>query len=249
MKNLLIVLLILGSLSFSCSNSTSSNEEEKINLPLKVGNSWTYKVSYISHSSDSPEIVKEQEEVFTVMSDTVIDGNKWFFVSSNNESLNRLMGGYYSNQEDGIHYKYSFDGSLLEKTVTNLVPFPGDYFPLKSSVNQSKEYPFIHNPDTEIPERLIVSEDIIGSVTYENESFDEEFGTITQNYTWNYYQQTVNDRTYTIVPFDQHYAVSNDIGFTIFERAYASKRGSSEEDPRLRLLTIIRFELKEFNLN
>ncbi|MFV1885399.1 MAG: hypothetical protein ACMZ7B_12995 [Balneola sp.] len=249
MKYLLIVTLILGSFIFSCSNSTSSNEVEKISLPLKVGNSWTYQITYINYSTNSPEIVKELDEVFTVISDTLIDGDKWFFISSSNESLNRLMGGYYSNQEDGIHYKYSFDGSLLEKTVTDLVPFPGDYFPLKSSVSQSKEYPFIHNPDTEIPERLIVSEDIIGSVTYENESFDEEFETITQNYTWNYYQQTINDRIYTIAPFDQHYAVSNEIGFTIFERAFASKLGSSEEDPRLRLLTIIRFKLKEFNLN
>ncbi len=247
MKYSLIVLLLLGLLNFSCSNSTSSDETEKISLPLKVGNSWTYDVTNTSYSVDPPEVTMEVEAIFRVQSDTIINENRWFFITSDKNNLNELMAGYYSNQEDGIHYKRSLESTSVEKKSTNLLPLYNNDFFSKTNQNETGEYPFLHHPDTEISDRLIKNETIIASVTYKGESEDENFKVTTQNYIWNYYQQTVGSRTYTFVPFDQYYSVSNEVGFIIFERAYSSMRGTTEEDPRLRLLSIVTFELSEFN--
>ena len=247
MKNLIIVLLLLGLLSFSCSNSTSSDETERISLPLKVGNSWTYDVEVTQYSTEPTTVEQFTDITFTALSDTLIDEVQWFYLESGINKYDALKAGYYSNQEDGIYYRKSLPGSVSEKKNLNEFPISMESFTSESvDAGEMRRYPFIHNPDNDIPERLIRTKSVIGAVTYAGESENDDFNVITQDYFWNYYQQSVGNRTYTINPFDLNFSVSNDLGFTTYEAAYVSASRSTEEDPRLQLLLLYSFKLTEF---
>lgn len=250
MKNSIIVLLFLGTVSLSCSNSTSSDETEKISLPLKLGNSWTYNVEITNYQNGPTTTTQDTDIVFTVLSDTLVDGILWFYVESGVQKFDTHKAGYYSNQEDGIYFSRSFKSSELEKPSGEVFTIGNILFKSKLKSNdESKEFPLFHNPDIEVPERLIKNDFAIASVTYTGESLNEDFSVISQDYIWNYYQQSVGTRVYAINPFDLHYSISNDVGFIIFESAYVSAKGSTEDDPRLQLLVLYRFELTEFNEN
>lgn len=248
MKNSIIVLLILGTLSFSCTNSTSSNENEKISIPLKVGNSWTYDVSITDYQENPVNTILDTSVTFTVLSDTVVDEIHWFYIKSDNRQMNELKAGHYSNQEDGVYFLRSpIINPSVKKELYSTFSFISDFnHSVFSKATNSKAAPFIHNPDNRVPDRLIKNDAIIASVTYQGESINEEFNSTTYNYTWNYYQQFIGDRVYAINPFDLNYSLSNELGFTVYEQAYVSTKGSTEEDPRLQLLMIIRFELTKF---
>ncbi len=250
MKNSIIVLLILGALSLSCSNSTSSNEEETISLPLKVGNSWTYNIT-ITNNQENPISSRQESNItFTALSDTIIDGVQWFYIESGNSSFDTHKAGYYSNQEDGIYFSRSFKNPSPEKKSSVSFALGMDIFSIdNANLNEEKRLPFLHNPDAKIPERLIKTENVIGSVTYEGESKNQDFNSLTQDYIWNYYQQSIGSRTFAINPFDLNFSVSNDLGFVTYESAYVSTKGSTDDDPRLQLLLKYRFELTEFNGN
>ncbi len=250
MKNPIIVLLILGTLSLSCSNGTSSNEEETISLPLKVGNSWTYNVTITNYQENPISSRQESNITFTALSDTVIDGVHWFYIESGSNSFDTHKAGYYSNQEDGIYFARSFNNASPQKKSSVNFALGMEIFSIdNANLNEEKRLPFLHNPDTKIPERLIKTENVIGSVTYEGESKNLEFDSLTQDYIWNYFQQSVGSRIFAINPFDLNFSVSNNLGFVTYESAYVSSKGSTENDPRLQLLIKYRFELTEFNGN
>ncbi len=248
MKNSIIVLLFSGVLFHSCTTS-SSDELEKISLPLKVGNSWTYDV-FITDFQENPITVRQEKGVtFTVLSDTVVDGVQWYYIESDVHEMNFCKAGYYSNQEDGIYFMRWFDVNQ-SKTYTGVTPLTLSELSSNTVSNvQENGYPFLHHPDTEIPDRLIKNESVIASVSYTGESINEQPETRTENYIWNYYQQSVGIRAYAINPFDLNFSVSNEVGFTVYEGAYISSLGSTEDDPRLQLLSLYRYELTEFNEN
>ena len=250
MKNLIIVLILFGAINFSCSNNISSNETERISLPLKIGNSWTYNLERTTYRDSTIIKVQEGDVEVTVKCDTVVDGVQWFFIDSDNGSYNSARAGYYSNQDDGIYFTSTFES--VESENTKGKDFVNGNVLLNTesvSNNELNKHLFLHNPDSEIPDRLIKNNQDISSISYKGETESEDFNTSSQNYIWNYYQLKSSTRTYTINPFDVHFSVSNDFGLIIFEIAYVSTGTRTENDPRLKLTTLLRFELKEFNEN
>lgn len=248
MKNTLIVLLVLGTLSFSCSNSTSSDELERISLPLEIGNSWTYNVVITNHQENPITTRQETDITFTAQSDTLINEVRWFYIESGIKSYDVCKAGYYSNQDDGIYFVRSFKSSGQEKISNEVFTIGNALSNTELATNgEIKKSPFLHNPDNEAPDRLIKTDNVIASVTYKGESINDDFNTISQDYVWNHYQTSIGTRVFPINPFDLNYSVSSEEGFTIFEHAYASTKGSTEDDPRLQLLIKYRFELTEFS--
>tara|TARA_R110000868_G_scaffold304437_7_gene565047 strand:- start:18747 stop:19499 length:753 start_codon:yes stop_codon:yes gene_type:complete len=250
MKNSIIVLLFLGTVILSCSNSTSSDETEKISLPLKIGNSWTYNVEVSNYRNNPITKTQETDVIFTVLSDTVVDGIQWFYIESDIQKFNFCLAGYYSNQQDGIYFIRSFESTVQEKKSSEVFTIGNALFDTELATNHEvKVSPFLHNPDNEVPDRLIKNEYTIASVTYKGESINENFNVISQDYVWNYYQQSVGTKTYSINPFDLNFSVSNNLGFLTYESAYVSRLGSTEDDPRLQLLFLYQFKLTDFNEN
>ena len=250
MKNSLIVLFALGIVNFSCTNSTSSVKPEKISLPLKLGNSWTYNV-VSTYYSDSQVITRQESDItFTVLNDTIVDGMRWFYIESGIRHLDIHKAGYYSTQNDGIYFLRSFD-DVFKQSISSEIPSLAlsDINTKENASSIEKRDVFLHNPDTDVPDRLLKTENAVASVSYQGETISDKFNDLTHSYTLNYYQISVGTRAFALKPFDLHISVSNKLGFTVYESAFFSTNSSTEEDPRLKVSSKFRFELVKFKTN
>lgn len=224
MKNLIIIIALLSFLYCSTSTDTS----DKIALPLKVGNSWTY--NYISTNLRSNTVTKEGQAIFTITKDTLVNGIHWFLIEGPTRTFSELLGGYYSNQGDGIHRANYYYDSLSDTLKTQ---------------------PFLHHPDEKIPNRFIKNSTSTNSISYLGEKIDSDSGLTTQEYTRTHFQQVVGEKNYTFLPYDFSYSFSNEVGFQKFENGYTTidRNFESDEGLILKMTFLTQFELLEFNEN
>lgn len=258
MKYLPVLLLLIGFAMLSCEDSTSIKDDESliVSLPLKVGNSWTYNFTYTY--AESGETSEPEEITFEISSDTTVDGTQWFFLESGTHRYDQFMGGYYSNQENGVYYRSGFEDSENEKiteeisaAISRNEPFllPKTLGPeLDSDGNKKNEYLFLHHPDEFVPERLIKSDSFIGTVTYEGINSNHSLEVQVKNYTREFYQVSSGSRVYGLEPVDMNFSISNELGFTVFESFYYFTGSEDEADPRLKLYSVNRFELISYSI-
>lgn len=252
-----ILFAFLGFLS--CDSSSPVNElapPQITSMPLQIGNTWNYSVTKTSSLTNETEI---DSAIFTVVSDTVVHGIHWFLIKSDNQIHDRLVGGYYSNQEDGIHHtvslseipqKTTFSSIPLSKKISkNLIVNQLSSTANDNSTGSTNALLFLHNPDIEITERLIKNDFFIGSINYLGVSNNSLLNIDTNGYTREYYQIFDRGRKYGVEPAKLNYEISNKIGFVVFENAYFSFSTSEENDQRLSLAQRYRYELIEYSIN
>lgn len=117
-----------------------------------------------------------------------------------------------------------------------------------NSTGATNEFLFLHNPDTEITERLLKNDYFIGSVNYIGVKAESLLNIETKAYTREYYQFFDGNRKYGVEPAQLNYEISNQIGFVVFESAYYSFSTSEENDERLSLSHLYRYELIEYSV-
>lgn len=248
-----ILILITFLSGISCKENISPETSELLELPLEVGNSWTYNVTSINFRSGD---TTRTEVTFTVAKDTIVNGIRWAFLESESRFHQNLMGGYYSNQEDGIFYIQRFQSQTNEETeLDNLKAYLPESerlsfteYPKMKENNESFFPVFLHHPDPNIPSRILESDYFIASVTYLGKTDNKDLNAPSYNFKRTYYQIQTGSRVYSLNPFDLNYSINNSFGFIKFENMYYSAIGSTEEDPRLQPLTLVSFNLTETNL-
>ena len=247
-----LFLLILFTACEDCSSALTSETETVISLPLETGKEFTYRFIYddvINQISDT----SDTEIIFTVNSDTLVEGITWYNLESTDNLGNTIIGGYYSNQNDGIHYQKTFEEiEAFEKVhvpgeATSLgVMLVTEYFNKSSSSND--EYfnsPFYPNPPSDPSEPtdyVIYTPSLVGSTFYKGQTITNS-GSIVQNYSKFHFQWfDPYGVEYSLYPFELEYQVSSTDGILIYE-AYSVVIDSNQNDPRLLPATKLRFEL------
>ena len=104
-KSLIAALLCF----YSCKDNVTSPSQNTNNViqPLSIGNTWIY--YYQSYSALSANPVYSMNDTVIVVSDTLINGEKWFLIPNVGEKLER-------NEADGLYlYFYGKEFQFPEK--------------------------------------------------------------------------------------------------------------------------------------
>lgn len=125
----IIISLVLFSFFISC--DTITNSERIINasssefIPLKVGNSWTYKCISSFDSSLTIE---------TIIGDTIINNKKYWILESNNNE--KQYGRTYFIRMDGNKFYLTYDGEkgfMFDVSISSSEEYEYNGYKMKAS--------------------------------------------------------------------------------------------------------------------
>lgn len=139
MKTFPFLFLIVATLLLGCGSTDSNSSDPVATLPLKIGNSWNFENYSVKVETGDTSAV--QEVTLTVVSDTVINGIKWFEIKHNrkfHDAIESCLTGYFSNQKDGVHRIRN----LHEEDHSNVlyIPNPGFQTPLSEYSTDRTKY-------------------------------------------------------------------------------------------------------------
>ncbi len=102
MKKIYFILTIVCVVFASCSKDdtpTNGPPNNDVLLPLKIGNQWIMRITFIDSTHLSPVY-----DTMTVTKDTLIENERWYYLDR--------FGSYWTNKSDGVWSRNNKDSEL-----------------------------------------------------------------------------------------------------------------------------------------
>jgi hypothetical protein len=97
---LYVIIVISIFIIISCNDNESNVVDKNVLMPLKLGNSWTYKFTYFKNGKAYSTTVYTE----TVICDSTVNSLNGFLTLDSSLSVKNNNYNWYSNQSDGLHY-------------------------------------------------------------------------------------------------------------------------------------------------
>lgn len=97
---LVLGVAVLG----ACDSTPAITPPAPALLPLEVGHRWVFVRTVVAASGDTLTVAPD---TVAVVSDTTVDGERWFALAGSSVDSQRGFGGYQALREDGVWFRSS----------------------------------------------------------------------------------------------------------------------------------------------